>query len=247
MARTSNVKPDNKTHKGKGIRRTQAARSGPSRRTLAELFIQRPAKGLSTKELHANLARLRRYLGVPCPHFGKRGVVHLAGPSSSTSSSSASAASTAPGAIGNTEAPARFNKYAGWVEWKNAVLLWVNAAGGSFGNSFKRGGRQINWYVGGAKPSEQSPIVKRLLGFGSGDHSAKQTRVLLFMRPCATEPYVNCGECRYVAHDSTKKGFEFTWELADFESLRGTAVFKSLRSSADGSVSPAQKLAERWA
>lgn len=45
---------------------------------------------------------MKRYRGKPCPHFGKRGVVEFFAQQA------------------NDEAPPRFNKYAGFVEWQNA-------------------------------------------------------------------------------------------------------------------------------
>jgi len=172
---------------------------------LAELTLQRPSSGVSTKTLRADLARLRRHLGKPCPHFGKKGVVQLATPAKS-------------------ENPPRFNKYAGYVEWQNAVFLWVNAAGGKFTNTFRRGGREVDWYVGGANPTEASPIVRRLLGQGQ----TKTPLVCLFMRGQPTEPYVYCGACNYVAHNQCKKGFEFTWSLRDFDAVAKKPEFSSL-------------------
>ncbi|CAJ1330729.1 unnamed protein product [Effrenium voratum] len=124
------------------VKARAAAPRSTTRRRLAQLLLQRPA-GASTKTLKANLATVKRYAGKACPHFGKRGVVEFFGP-------------------GGETAP-RFNKYAGWVEWKNAVFLWVNAVGGSFENSFTDGGKQVSWYVGGVKPTASSPICQRLL------------------------------------------------------------------------------------
>merc|ERR1719389_1463990 len=125
------------------------------------------------------MTSLRRHLGKKCPHFGKKGVVQLsAGPKAAASP--------------------RFNKYAGWAEWRNAVLLWVNALGGSFVNNFTMGGRRVTWYVGGANPTDSSPIVKRLLAARKDN-----TQVILFVRRSATEPYVMCGRVGYVRHDAS--------------------------------------------
>lgn len=201
----------------------QAAAARVSRQKLAELVLQRPSTGgASTKTLCADLALLRRHLGQPCPHFGKKGVVQLATPAQASDGG---------------KAPAKFNKYAGWVEWQNAVFLWVNASGGSFVNTFASGGRRVNWYVGGARPTEQSPVVRRLLAGAkrgaakrgaAGSVAVAQTpaKVLLFVRATALEPYVFCGACGYVAHDAGKKGFEFTWKLEDFPALRKAPAFQ---------------------
>eukprot|EP00434_Breviolum_minutum_P027764 symbB.v1.2.024559.t1/scaffold2334.1/size145401/1 len=174
-------------------------------RRLAQILLQRPATGSSTKMLKADLSALRRFRGKACPHFGKRGVVEFFAQQSD----------------GET-APPRFNKYAGWVEWKNAIFLWVNAVGGSFENAFANGGQKICWYVGGTNPTERSPVVRRLLSL------KRDTQVILFIRPSGTDPYIVCGPCSYVAHNAQKKGFEFTWSLNNFASLKKCEAFQEI-------------------
>ncbi|OLP86367.1 Pentatricopeptide repeat-containing protein, chloroplastic [Symbiodinium microadriaticum] len=201
------------------------------RAALAALTLGRPSTGKSTKVLKADVRQLQRYLGRSCPHFGKKGVVQF----------------FAPGNAKGTEissAPPRFNKYAGWAEWENAIFLWVNAVGGSFENTFRNGGSQVSWYVGGQKPSEKSPIVKRLLSKARGEAEQKKTKIILFVRPRATEPYVVCGPCAYVAHNARKKGFEFTWKLQEFASLKNCADFNQLMDVAKRGGSSA---AAKWA
>mmetsp|Transcript_25357 Transcript_25357/g.58964 ORF Transcript_25357/g.58964 Transcript_25357/m.58964 type:complete len:220 (+) Transcript_25357:87-746(+) len=212
-----------------GSSSSSARASGVStarRRTLAALSLGRPAAGPFAREVRADLARLRRSVGQPCPHFGKKGVLQFA-----MKRTGAEAA--------HPLGPPRFNKYAGWVEWRNAVFLWINATGGSFANTFKKGGRQVTWYVGGPRPSDKSPIVKRLLA-DDGD----STSVELFIRKHATTPYVYCGSCKRVSHNSATKGFEFTWELEDYEALKGKPAFKDLLSKKKGT--PVERAAERW-
>ncbi|CAK0841898.1 unnamed protein product [Prorocentrum cordatum] len=200
-----------------------------SQKALAALALRRPASGPSTKELRADLARLRQHLGRACPHFGKRGVLQLAAPAGEGGSIA--------------DAPPRFNKYAGWAEWQNAVILWVNVCGGSFSNSFTHGGSQVNWYVGGARPTENSPIVQRLLGL---DRTKRPPHVLMFARPTATEPYVNCGVVKYVAHDARKQGFEFTWRLRDFGALSKRPDFRRIMD-AQSPGRAASRAAVKWA
>lgn len=182
-----------------------------SRKSLADLVLQRPASGMSTKCLRADLNILMKHIGQLCPHFGKRGVVQLSSPSKSKGSENVSSS------------PPKFNKFAGWVEWENAVFLWVNATGGSFDNIFQPGGI-INWYVGGANPTAKSPIVQKLLT--SSKNNCVQ--VFLFVRCRSTEPYVCCGECNYVRHDENKVGFEFTWKLKDWPRLQKSPSFQEL-------------------
>lgn len=238
------VKPLAKVTSGIKYKKTVPHRL--SKKALAALVLRRPAKGASTKTLDANLAGLRPHLGRKCPHFGKRGVVQLGAPPSS------SAPRKAKGSI-EADAPPKFNKYAGWVEWKNAIFLWVNAFGGNFVNSFSGNGRQVTWYVGGAKPTESSPIVGRLLRASRGQAPEAKTKVLLFVRELATEPYLYCGGVSYVSHNPSKKGFEFTFRLQDHTGLQKIEGFRSLLDAAkqDGQASsksaPVRRAAARWA
>mmetsp|Transcript_2746 Transcript_2746/g.5737 ORF Transcript_2746/g.5737 Transcript_2746/m.5737 type:complete len:219 (+) Transcript_2746:43-699(+) len=217
------------------VKSAPAAAAARHRAALAALSLGRPSTGKSTKVLKADVRQLQRYLGKSCPHFGKKGVVQF----------------FAPGNAKGTEissAPPRFNKYAGWAEWENAIFLWVNAVGGSFENTFRNGGSQVSWYVGGQKPSEKSPIVKRLLSKARGETEQKKTKIILFVRPRATEPYVVCGPCAYVAHNARKKGFEFTWKLQEFESLKNCADFHQLMNVAKrGGSSSTASAAAKWA
>eukprot|EP00747_Dinoflagellata_sp_TGD_P186110 gnl/TRDRNA2_/TRDRNA2_42981_c0_seq1.p1 gnl/TRDRNA2_/TRDRNA2_42981_c0~~gnl/TRDRNA2_/TRDRNA2_42981_c0_seq1.p1 ORF type:complete len:262 (+),score=48.44 gnl/TRDRNA2_/TRDRNA2_42981_c0_seq1:75-788(+) len=220
----------------KSVTKSKADKTRLSRKALAQFVLQRPAAGESTKVLQADLERLRPHLGRHCPHFGKKGVVQLAAPSKKASKVGSSATG-----------PPRFNKYAGWVEWKNVIFLWVNAVGGSFTNSFTRAGRQVNWYVGGANPTEKSPIVRRLIAAECGEASERNTRILLFVRRLSTEPYVYCGDCKCLSHDSKKKGFEFTWELRDHAKLSSAPAFQRLLGSQKGGSTAKQAAALRWA
>ena len=192
-------------------------------RRLAQILLQRPATGSSTKMLKADLSALRRFRGKACPHFGKRGVVEFFAQQSD----------------GET-APPRFNKYAGWVEWKNAIFLWVNAVGGSFENAFANGGQKICWYVGGTNPTERSPVVRRLLSL------KRDTQVILFIRPSGTDPYIVCGPCSYVAHNAQKKGFEFTWSLNNFASLKKCEAFQEIIAATQRPTKRA-RTAAKWA
>mmetsp|Transcript_19734 Transcript_19734/g.37113 ORF Transcript_19734/g.37113 Transcript_19734/m.37113 type:complete len:216 (+) Transcript_19734:44-691(+) len=213
----------------------KVAPAARKRAALAALTLQRPASGRSTKVLKADVKQLQRYLGKSCPHFGKKGVVQFFAPCTSRGEEGSSA-------------PPRFNKYAGWAEWENAIFLWVNAVGGNFDNSFVNGGSQVSWYVGGQRPTERSPIVKRLLATARGEAGQKNTKVILFVRPRATDPYVVCGPCAYVAHNARKKGFEFTWKLREFAALKKCRDFNRLMciTQRQGSSS-ASSAAEKWA
>lgn len=49
---------------------------------------------------------------------------------------------------GSEEDVPKFNKYSGVAEWNNAVFLWVNVDGNTYGNSFYSEGRYITWFGG---------------------------------------------------------------------------------------------------
>lgn len=52
-------------------------------------------------------------------------------------------------ALSNGGAVPRFSKYAGAVEWRNCVYLWVNIGVGSdYQNSFSSHGRHMMWFGG---------------------------------------------------------------------------------------------------
>jgi len=40
---------------------------------------------------------------------------------------------------------AKFSKYSGVVEWRNAVLLWVNVGGRDYANAFADNGQRMTW------------------------------------------------------------------------------------------------------
>merc|ERR1712194_608144 len=126
----------------------------------------------------------------------------------------------------------------GWAEWRNAVFLFVNAEGGkrNFNNTFSKGGRQISWFVGGANPTIDSPVVRRLLHRdmmtkkeGAKVACSSPATVLLFVRKHADEPFVNCGRLAHRSHDSKTIGFKFTWDLQDFQALnKGSEAFQRI-------------------
>ena len=67
----------------------------------------------------------------------------------------------------------RFSKYSGSLEFKNAVVLWVNIGGNDYKNVFMDGGQRMTWYAS-ARNDESTPVVQRLL-------SGKEP-ILLFYR-----------------------------------------------------------------
>jgi hypothetical protein len=201
----------------------RTSRCGSKKANIEKELVKPSSQGAFARELNADLKKVDKELGLPMDSI-KRGVL---------------AACAGPKVI----APPRFNKYAGWAEWQNAIILWVNVCGGSFSNSFTHGGSQVNWYVGGTHPSEKSPIVQRLLGL---DRTKRAPQVLMFARPTATEPYVNCGVVKYVAHDARKQGFEFTWRLRDIGTLSKRPDFRRILD-AQSPGRAASRAAIKWA
>ena len=120
-----------------------------------------------------------------------------------------------------------FSKYSGTLEWRNAILLWVNIGGADYRNVFFDGGARMTWY---ASPTnhEGTPVVRRLL--------AGKDAVLLFCRlqqEGSSEPYVCCGRLAYVSHDQSRQPLKFVWSLRDLEMLRKSADFRELLAAAD--------------
>ena len=119
----------------------------------------------------------------------------------------------------------RFSKYLGALEWRNAVSLFVNVGGAEYNNLFLDGGRQITWFAG-SQQHEETPIVRRLLGTSQ----SSKTTVLLFCRLVVpkAEPYVCCGQLRYVSHDFRRRPLKFTWALENHAELKKCAAFVEL-------------------
>ena len=128
---------------------------------------------------------------------------------------------------------ARFSKYAGALEWKNAIVLWVNVGGSDYKNLFSAkseessssadgGGLTMTWYAS-ERNSEETPIVQRLI--------AGRDAVLLFCRvekEGRKEPYVCCGKLGYVSHVPRRQPLKFVWRLEDAEGLKGQEAWEEV-------------------
>ena len=135
---------------------------------------------------------------------------------------------------------ARFSKYAGCLEWRNAILLWVNVGGSDYKNVFKpdkeSGGLTVTWYAS-KMLNEQTPVVLRMLATagkadGKGDGGGSKDTVLLFCRGLndrgGYEPYVCCGRLGYVSHVPGIQPLKFVWRLLDADGLKGMPDFDDL-------------------
>ena len=170
-----------------------------------------PPEAKSARALHVDVA------GLLAQHLGKE----IPGPATKAS-------------VVDKIAPrgAKFSKYAGALEWKNAVVLWVNIGGSDYKNNFasdKAGGLTMTWYASESL-HEDSHIVRRLLPIeGGGDGDAE---VLLFCRDkriTPSGPYVFCGRLAYGSHVATKRPLKFLWRLLDAETIMEAEAFRALQ------------------
>ncbi len=129
----------------------------------------------------------------------------------------------------NGGTPVRFSKYAGSLEMRNALVLWVNIGGADYKNVFTDGGRQMTWYAS-PRQNEATPIVRRMLACrGERDAGGKKAgdEAVLFCR-LPGDPYVCCGRLRYRSHVPKQQPLKFMWELLDIEKLRASEHFTDL-------------------
>jgi len=61
--------------------------------------------------------------------------------------------------------PVKFSKYAGVVEWRNCVVLWVNVDGNDYENLWLEGGGRLTWFAG-SRVKPETPVMVRLLAAG---------------------------------------------------------------------------------
>ena len=108
-----------------------------------------------------------------------------------------------------------FSKYSGCLEWRNAIVLWVNIGGKEYKNVFFDGGARMTWYAS-ERNHEATPVVQRLI-------SGKEP-VLLFCR-LPSEPYICCGRLAYVRHVPGRQPLKFEWGLSDLPVLKESAAF----------------------
>eukprot|EP00397_Hematodinium_sp_SG-2012_P026714 GEMP01028018.1.p1 GENE.GEMP01028018.1~~GEMP01028018.1.p1 ORF type:complete len:338 (+),score=56.96 GEMP01028018.1:96-1109(+) len=104
----------------------------------------------------------------------------------------------------------KFNKYSGWLEFQNAVCLFVNAYS-AFDNCFRNEGSEMTWFVGGKHP-KTAPILKRLTN--------PDETVLLFSRTKAILPFIYMGKLRCLSCDPDIPGVKLTFALLDSAALR---------------------------
>ena len=117
-----------------------------------------------------------------------------------------------------------YSKYSGVLEFKNAVVLFVNfdSKGGNYVNNWSEDGRVIKWF-GGSKQSLGDDKTKRMVELGSGTHYDKGegggVMMARFCEGSKAQPYCYLGGLEYVEHgeERTHEGIRvgFKWRLRD--------------------------------
>lgn len=126
----------------------------------------------------------------------------------------------------------KFSKYSGSLEWRNAIVLWVNVGGADYANLFFDGGRRMSWFAS-QRHDASSPIAQRLLATKRATAGRRDT-LLLFCR-LPGEPYVCCGRLAYVAHEPSSSPLRFVWTLLDAEKLlESSEPFRQLLAAGGG-------------
>lgn len=119
-------------------------------------------------------------------------------------------------------------RYSGVLEWRNAVVLWVNADGGQYDNLFLEGGRHMTWFAG-SRCTPETPVVQRLLRGAAdkeeeGAEEKEEEQILLFCRNNG-EPYVFLGRVGVVEYELRRHPIKVIWRLADFDAVRDQPDF----------------------
>lgn len=138
-------------------------------------------------------------------------------------------------------------RYAGVLEWNNAIVLWVNADNSQYKNRFLGDGEEMTWYAGD-RCVPYTPMFERLREYGGlsprippaeDEEEATETQesqmkygepkgdVLLFCRKPG-EPYVYLGRLEVVDCDVRKLPIKFVWRLKDHADLKGLPDFVEL-------------------
>ncbi len=138
---------------------------------------------------------------------------------------------------------ARFNKFAGILEWRNAIVLWINKDSAQYENTFSADFSTVTWFMSESSTLE-TPAIVRLLHCGSataaddakpgavandGDEAPPPADILLFCRDQSTgDPYVCCGRVKYAQYFPQRFPVKFLFTLLDRERLMREADFCKL-------------------
>ncbi|DAZ92919.1 TPA: hypothetical protein N0F65_011324, partial [Lagenidium giganteum] len=137
-----------------------------------------------------------------------------------------------------------FSRMSGIQAWNNAIVLFVNVAGGpafSYDNIFTKAQTadghatvHVRWFAQ-ARQKEETAVIVRMRRSVRGDSSLRLNQsyddipagtvstdpVLLFIRH---GPYVYCGRLGYLGHANDSLPLEFRWQLLDFQALDWAAI-----------------------
>lgn len=200
------------------------AHSVPPPRAAAAWDASTAAASDSTRNLEANVAlMLSTYLGKSIGVPNKDPVIRLLQPA---------------------RVHARFNKFAGILEWRNAVVLWINKDSAQYENTFSADWSTVTWFMSESSTLE-TPAIQRLLHCGSaaavddsktGASAAADAAeapppadILLFCRDQSTgDPYVFCGRVKYAQYFPQRFPVKFLFTLLDRERLMREADFCKL-------------------
>ncbi len=199
--------------------------SAPPSRTAGAWDASAAAASDSTRNLEANVAlMLSTYLGKSIGVPNKDPVIRLLQPA---------------------RVHARFNKFAGILEWRNAVVLWINKDSAQYENTFSADWSTVTWFMSESSTLE-TPAIQRLLHCGSaaavddrktGAAAASTAAaeapppadILLFCRDQSTgDPYVFCGRVKYAQYFPQRFPVKFLFTLLDRERLMREADFCKL-------------------
>ncbi len=200
------------------------ALSAPPPRTAGAWDASAAAASDSTRNLEANVAlMLSSYLGKSIGVPNKDPVIRLLQPA---------------------RVHARFNKFAGILEWRNAVVLWINKDSAQYENTFSADWSTVTWFMSESSTLE-TPAIQRLLHCGSAAaiddsktgaaaapaaaEAPPPADILLFCRDQSTgDPYVFCGRVKYAQYFPQRFPVKFLFTLLDRERLMREADFCKL-------------------
>jgi hypothetical protein len=162
-------------------------------------------------------------------------------------------------------------RYAGVVEWANAIVLWVNVDGGDYDNFFLKNGREMTWFAG-SRATGDTPVILRLLEAGrppssslekggkdsgegkaesvsaeavegKGEREGKRDEILLFCR-LQGEPYVCMGRVYHTWYETRRHPVKVVWTLRDYEAIKGSADVKEVWGDAVAGVGEGEEGSE---
>lgn len=143
------------------------------------------------------------------------------------------------------------------MEWRNAIVFWVNIGGVDYNNLFLKGGAEMTWF-GGSKQTSETPIIKRMIASQQAKHAdsndelesvvdapsddaqqkhadnttktpTQQTACdLLLMCRQPGDPYVFCGRLAAVSMNVESSPITVRWQLLDHSVLKEAPLFKAM-------------------